>query len=241
MPFKEKLEKRATKQEWFELQQAQEAYSDQFASAKIAYSRFLSSPAFWRDANGTFINNALFAMPTGDRLLLSLLNSPVCWTHLTAQSTSLSGGFSQADAEDLETLPIPDATPEQKATLGELAEAAQIAAEQRYTRQQSITRRIPDIANDTGSDKPAPKLSNKLKEWWLLPDFAAFQKEVKKTLKVEIPLKERTEWEDWITETRGEVNALTAEITRLESEINTHVYALFDLTPDEISLLEANI
>jgi hypothetical protein len=64
---------------------------------------------------------------------------------------------------------------------------------------------------------------------------------VKKALKAEIPLKERSEWEDWITTTRAEINALSAEISRLEAEINAKVYKLFDLTPDEIRLLEANI
>ena len=34
-PFKEKLERRATKQEWFELQQAQEAFADRYAGPKI--------------------------------------------------------------------------------------------------------------------------------------------------------------------------------------------------------------
>ena len=36
-------------------------------------------------------------------------------------------------------------------------------------------------------------------------------------------------------------HALTAEIVRIEAEINTRAYALFDLTPAEIELLEANI
>jgi hypothetical protein len=52
---------------------------------------------------------------------------------------------------------------------------------------------------------------------------------------------ERSEWENWITETRTEIAALTAEIAQLEAEMNAKVYALFDLTPDEIALLEASI
>jgi hypothetical protein len=64
---------------------------------------------------------------------------------------------------------------------------------------------------------------------------------VEKALKARIPLLERTEWENWITTTRAEINALTAEITRLEAEINAKAYELFELTPAEIELLEANI
>lgn len=130
----------------------------------------------------------------------------------------------------VETLPIPPATDAQKAELAKLAKAAQAAAEQRYALQQSITRRIPDLA----ADPISAKLTNKLKEWWALPDFVAFQKEVKKTLKAAIPLSERNEWEDEMAIARAEINALTAEI-------NAKVYALSDLTPEEIALLEANI
>ena len=102
--------------------------------------------------------------------------------------------------------------------------------------QQAITRRILDLA--TGG---AAKLTERLKAWWDLPDFAAFQAEVKKALKSDIPLKARNEWENWISENRTKIHALTGEIAQIEKEINAMVYALFDLTPEEIELLEANI
>ena len=37
LPFKPELEKRATKQEWFELQQAQLAYQPKFETPKLVY------------------------------------------------------------------------------------------------------------------------------------------------------------------------------------------------------------
>lgn len=137
----------------------------------------------------------------------------------------------------LEPLPIPSTSDAIKDELGKLAGAAQAAAEKRHALQQAITRRIPDLATDSAN----AKLNTKLKEWWNLPDFAAFHKEVEKALKAKIPLQERNDWENWITTSRAEIHALTAEITRLEAEINAKVYALFDLTPDEIALLEANV
>ncbi len=59
--------------------------------------------------------------------------------------------------------------------------------------------------------------------------------------KADIPLKEHNEWESWTGETRTQINALTAQIAATETAINARVYALFDLTPEEIALLEANI
>lgn len=237
LPFKEQLERRATKQQWFELQQAQEAYSQRFGEAKITYSRFLASPEFWFDNSGHFINNALFSIATSDPVLLALLNSSICWFHLTSQSTNLSGGFSQADAEDLDSLPIPPASDAERLEIGQWVATAQAAAKRRHELQQSIARRIPDLAADPAN----AKLPTALKQWWHLPDFAAFQRLVRGALKADIPLKQRSEWEDWITTTRAEINTLSAEVSRLEAEINAKVYALFNLTPAEIELLEASI
>jgi hypothetical protein len=118
-----------------------------------------------------------------------------------------------------------------------LAESCQTAAEQRYTLQQAFTRRIPDLAS-AGTE---PRLTNKLKEWWELPDFGAFRAEVKKALKADIPLAERSEWEDWIARDKSEIAHLTAEIKANEERINSIVYELFELTDDEIRLLEANL
>lgn len=85
------------------------------------------------------------------------------------------------------------------------------------------------------------KLSMKLLEWWTLPDFAAFRAEVKKSLKADVPLAERTAWEDWIARDKVEVARLSSQIDANERQINEIVYDLFDLTPEEIKLLEASI
>jgi hypothetical protein len=86
-----------------------------------------------------------------------------------------------------------------------------------------------------------PKLTTKLKEWWTLDGFEQFRAEVKKTFKADIPLAECSDWEDWLKTEKGEIDRLSAEIARNEDEINKIVYRLFDLTDDEIKLLEANI
>jgi hypothetical protein len=239
LPFKEQLEKRATKQEWFELQQAQEAYSGLIAKPKISYPHFSQGPKFSFEKTGSFSNDKTYFIPFTNSFLLAVLNSNPTWFYLRSTASAMRGGVWRLElrVQYLEQLPIPFASETDKANLGDWAEAAQAAAEKRYKLQQSISRRIPDLAADPAS----AELSTALKEWWTLPDFAAFQREVRKALKAEIPLKERSEWEDWITTTRAEINALSAEISRLEAEINAKVYALFDLTPDEIRLLEANI
>lgn len=54
------------------------------------------------------------------------------------------------------------------------------------------------------------------------------------------PLKERADWETYFQAQHTEHQRLTAEIVRLETELNAHVYALFGLTAEEIALIEAS-
>ncbi len=218
---------------WWELRSCD--YYDAIESEKILYGEFSQKSLFSLD-QGTYINNKCYFVPSADRFLIAYLNSSSFWYFATAVGVAVRGGFVQMHSQFVETTPIPPATDAQKAELATLAESAQAAAEERYRLQQDITRRIPDLATGT-----AAKLTERLKSWWDLPDFAAFQAEVKKTFKADIPLKERNEWENWISETRQKIHALTAEITALEVDINTRVYALFHLTPDEIALLESSL
>ncbi len=132
-------------------------------------------------------------------------------------------------------LPIPKIPREKHDRLSDLARRAQNAAQARLKLQRALTRRIPDLCPPNHE----PKLSTALREWWLLPDFAAFRAEVKKVFKADIPLSERSDWEDWIARDRAEIIRLTAEIAQAEAQIDSIVYDLFDLTPDEITLLEA--
>jgi hypothetical protein len=91
------------------------------------------------------------------------------------------------------------------------------------------------ILSDLGV--PGKKLNQKLTAWWNL-DFPVFRAEVKKVFKKDTPLAERDEWEEWLMGRRAEHQRLTAEIVHLETELNTHVYDLFDLTPEEIRTIE---
>lgn len=237
LPFKSKLEKRATKQEWFELQQAQEAFVPAMENKKIGYIDMAMSPSFSLQNNSEYYANTAYFIPTEDYFLLAVLNTSIGWFIWSGFAPIARGGVRRLFTQHIEKTPIPPATETQRAELGALAEAAQTAAEKCYNLQQAITRRIPDLATDPAS----AKLTGKLKKWWSLPNFDTFQKEVEKGLKGRIPLQDRNDWENWITATRAEIHALTVKITRLEAEINAKVYALFDLTPDEIALLEASI
>jgi len=235
LPFKNKLEKRATKQEWFELQQAQEAYAPHFAAPKISYPHFNAERKFSFEPLGAFSNDKSYLIPSDDKGLLALLNSQVLWFMLSSMSPPVRGGYHELRVQYVEKLPIPKWDNSKRAELAAESETASSAAHKRLALQTALTRRISDLC-PAGRE---PKLNTKLKEWWGLPDFAAFRAEVKKVFKADIPLAERSAWEDWITRDRAKIARLSAEIAQAEAQIDSIIYSLFDLTPDEIALLES--
>ena len=235
LPFKDKLEARATKQEWFELQQAQEAYAPHFAAPKISYPHFNDTRNFSFEPLGAFSNDKSYLIPSDDKALLGLLNSRVLWFMLSSMSPPVRGGFHELRVQYAEKLPIPTWNDSARAELAAASEQASKAAQERLILQTALMRRIPDLC----PPGRAPKLTTRLQEWWTLPDFAAFRAEVKKVFKADIPLAERSAWEDWITRDRAEIARLSAEIAQAEAQIDSIVYALFDLTPDEIARLES--
>ncbi|TFW12163.1 type I restriction endonuclease subunit M [Brevundimonas intermedia] len=233
-PFKEELEKRATKQAWFELQQAQDAYVSNFESRKIIYAEF-NRRYFSFASSDTYFNNKIFMSASGDASLLSLLQSSVYWFLLISMAPQVIGGSRELRSQYVETMPIPMWTTTSQSELARLGEKATATADARLSLQIALTRRISDLC-PAGRDA---KLTSRLQEWWTLPDFSAFRAEVKKAFKADIPLADRSAWEDWINRDRGEIARLSAEITQAEAQIDNIVYGLFNLTSDEIALLES--
>lgn len=235
LPFKAGLEARATKQEWYELQQAQEAYAPHFARPKIAYKDIGDSTPFHVDIEGSFLANTGYFIPSDEHHLAAYLNSKLLWFTYLNVSAQIRGGFVRFFSNHLGEMPIPNWSDATKTELAALSEKAHASAKMRLTLQIALTRRIPDLC-PPGRD---PKLTTRLQEWWTLPDFAAFRSEVNKVFKADISLADRSAWEDWINRDRAEIARLSAEIAKAEAQIDSIVYGLFGLTPDEIALLES--
>lgn len=130
-------------------------------------------------------------------------------------------------------LPVPDAPATEREAIGGLAMAITEHARARYELHRQSRHRL---LADWGS--PGQNLNQKLTAWWEL-DFAALRAELQKVFKRDIPLAERDEWEAWLKQRRSQHQHYTAAIIRLETELNERVYALFNLTPAEIKLIEA--
>jgi hypothetical protein len=138
-------------------------------------------------------------------------------------------------SDDVATIPIPPIESKERGRLRRFAELATSNARKRLDLHSAVTHRILDLA-----PPERKKLSRKLEDWWTL-DFAQFRDEVKRAFRAEIPVKERADWETYLATNAAEVKKLDAEIEKSEREIDTIVYRLFDLTAEEIKLLEDSI
>lgn len=77
LPFKKRLEQRATKQAWYELQQPQLRFAPYLDGPKIVFPDIATSPRFVLDEEGHYGSNTLYFIPGRDLFLLGLLNSGV--------------------------------------------------------------------------------------------------------------------------------------------------------------------
>ncbi len=235
LAFKPELEKRATKQEWWELQQAQLAYQPRFASPKVVYPDIADHSRFAIDDAYYFIDCTIFMLESDVHLMTPFLNSRISWYFWKSLTPEIRGGFIRFKGQYVSILPIPDISESASQNLAAAGVQSVTAARKRFEIQADVRHRILDLA-----PPELRKLTGKLENFHAL-DFTGFREEVKKAFRVDIPVKERRDWEVYIAENGADVRRLSSEIEAAEREIDAIVYKLFDLTQDEIALLEASL
>lgn len=236
-PFADAAAKRTDQGEyWWELRAC--AYYGQFEQPKIYYPDICVKPSFCLDTQGVYAGNTAYFLPVGNPWLLALMNSKALWFLIVGMSTHIRGGYRRMFTQHIETLPIPPASPEQQAELCALATAAAQAASERLATQRNFARRITDLLPSPPPKGAPTTLGDKLTQWWLLPDFKAFQLEVQKRFKADIPLRERHDWQTLFEQDKVRVQQLGANIAAVERGIDAIVCALFDLSAAEVALIE---
>ena len=99
-----------------------------------------------------------------------------------------------------------------------------------------ISRNFLDLLQ---SDYEIDKLSTKLQKWYEL-DFKQFVAELNKK-KVELTLTEKADWMSYFNEKKAEAQELKSKIDETDNEIDLMVYKLYDLTYDEVLIVDPEI
>lgn len=234
-PFARRAKKRQDQGDfWWELRPC--VYYHAFEETKILWPDISKYPRFSMDKTGLYLTNTGYIAHTNQEWLLAYLMSRCAWFTVSLTSIVLGerAGLNRYRLfqQYMFPLPIPEPDGKEKEMLASIATMASDRAELRYKLHTGTRQRI--LTDWAGGNK---KLGNKLTAWWEL-DFPTFRAEIKSRFKRDIPVAERDEWQAWLAAQRAEHDRLTAEIIRLETDLNARVYALFDLTPDEIQIIE---
>jgi hypothetical protein len=221
---------------WWELRPCD--YLDAFEQPKVIWPDVGKIPRFSFTEPGIYMGNTGYFTPIGDSYLLGYLQSRVAWMLISkiCLHNKFRGGLWEYRlfTQFVSKIPIPDAPEAQRLAIGELAMTITAEAKARYKLHQRARKRI---VSDLGVQGKA--LNQKLTAWWEL-DFPAFREELRKVFKREIAVKERDDWEEWLSDQRRRHAQHTAAIIAGEIALNALVYRLFDLSAEEIQLIEAS-
>jgi hypothetical protein len=143
-------------------------------------------------------------------------------------------------AQFMEPIPIPDASEPEREAIAELARKCSAAGQERYAVEMLVRRRLRQAFCETS----ALPLNQKAEAWWecgLMPLGEALKQSFKLPAN---PLKSprvADEWEPYLADKRADHARLTRLLADTEEELNDRVYRLFDLTSEEIVLLQKEV
>lgn len=227
---------------WWELRSCD--YWHEFANAKIMWPDICNYPRFGMDTSGNCLGNTGYIIPGGDFYLLGILSSWATWFFIskTAQPLRLRGDRWQYRliAQFMEPVPIPDAPEPERQAIADLARTCSALGQERYQAQVKVQRRL----REAFAGASANPLNQKAELWWEY-DLIPLGEALKQSFKLPSnPMKNpRTadEWESYLVEKCAEQTRLTNALTAAEADLNARVYRLFDLTPEEIQLLQKEV
>lgn len=162
-----------------------------------------------------------------DLTILALLNSNICKFYY---NTMLKGGVSILP-EDVRNFPIFLFNKEQQIPFIEKADLMLSLNKNLQEQSEKFQRTIQRKFNLT-------ELSTKLENWYLL-SYKEFIAELAKK-KIKLSLADEAEWEEYFLSESKKVQAIKTEIDQTDKEIDAMVYQLYELTDEEIKIVEGN-
>ena len=227
---------------WWELRSC--AYWDAFEQPKIVWPDISKLPRFSMDTQNRYLGNTGYIIPGGDYYLLGILSSWATWFFIskTAQPLRLRGDRWQYRliAQFMEEVPIPDAPAPDREAIANLARTCSSLGQQRYQCQVNFHRRLFQAFS---GGHPGP-LNQKAEAWWGL-SLNQLGDALKQSFKLPTnPMKSprlADEWEPYLQDKRNEIARLTRALADAEAELNDRVYRLFNLTADEVKLLQREV
>ncbi len=167
------------------------------------------------------------------KYLLTLLNSKMMgWYHNNTSPKAKKGLFPKILVNDVRNLPLKWLSKKQQQPFIEKADLMLSLNKKRQEKKNRFFNRIT-------SHLALTKISKKLAAFYHF-NFNTFVAELKKQ-KVTLTLVQQDEWEKYFAAYQTEINQLQNQIDTTDKKINKMVYALYELTEEEIGIVEGNV
>lgn len=238
--FKETLSKRpevkSERYSWYCLSRYASDYLDDFEKPKIIYPELANRSLFNVDLNKYFSIDTTYILTSynGKNLyyLVALLNSKLMNWQFKKISSKLGKKGIRFKKTYIEQLPLIKAKKEEQEPLIVLATNI-------MNKNKELINEIDSFHKYLISDFNIAKINKKLKEYYTL-SFDDFYKEVKKQYK-QITRKEKDKLEKEYILSIEIIEPLQKEIKSIDKEIDKLVYELYELTEEEIDIIEKSL
>ena len=207
------------------------AYLDEFAKPKIVYPNMTKYLPFCYDETKSSANQKCYILTTKDesislKFLTAVFNSKLIKLWIRCVCPELGEDRREIGKIYFEKLHVP--TDNQQPFI-DLADSMLALNKELLETRKRFIRRLQD-------NIPEVKINGALEVFDSL-DFNGFVTELKKQ-KIRLSLFQQDEWEKYFNKNKQDCEALSAQIAKTDKEINARVYALYDLTDEEIKLIE---
>ena len=228
-PLRERLIKRTDQGvHWWELRSCD--YYDLFDAPKISYQEIQFHPQYALDTAGLYGNNKVHFLPTNDRYLLGVLNSPLMWWYAWRTLPHMKDDALSPARYLMKAMPIAEPSAETRDTVEtHVTDLVRLTDESR----QQAAQFLDWLRIEHGVATPGRKLES----FWTLDD-ATFAREVKKRSghsKLSPAL--LREILDYFAESTMRLALLEGSVLAHERAISEAVFDAYGLTPDERALV----
>ena len=199
------------------------------------YSEITKFFPFMLDNKGMFCNNKVFFITAKDdtvslSFLTAVFNSKLCKLWIWYNCPELLGGTREIRKAYFENFPIPDLKNSEFSIIN--SELANLA-DKMLTLNETLQKKSTNFLKVVKQTFALEKISTKLETFYNL-DFDGFLKE----LKQKVTPKTKLEWLEVFEDIKKQLQELQTQISATDKQINALVYKLYDLTEDEIKIVE---
>ena len=232
-PYKEQLEQRDTANKWYELLRCYSGNEEAAAKEKMFLHHTDGSPTYTHELKGGY-SGGIGWMPLQDYFLLGSLSSKL-YRLMLKKLMEEDEGAQTYKPEHYERLPFPLPSPETKGFVGSAADFFQSTIAERIGLREHVSR---EMARHFAEGVSPDQFSEKLLNWHFL-NAAAISEEAERLFGKPIPQDMLPMWDDFLMEAKIQLSTMDTDLERAEGNLDQNVYAIFQLTEEEVELLNS--